>query len=97
MEHQVRITKIAPGKMDEFVEGWTASVARLRRRRGFELEGAWVIEDSDEFIWILGYDGEEGLEAADQAYYESDERATFFPDPAMHIVSTTNRMAKRVV
>ena len=31
MEQQVRITKIAPGKMDDFVEGWTASVARLHR------------------------------------------------------------------
>ena len=40
MEQQVRITKIAPGKMDDFVEGWTASVARLHRRRGSTLEGA---------------------------------------------------------
>ena len=56
-----------------------------------------MIEDSDEFIWVLGYDGEEGFSAADQEYYESDERATFYPDPAMQIVLSNNRMAQLVV
>ena len=97
MEYQVRVTKIAPGMMDTFIEEWTAHVAQLRRRHGFTIVGAWVIDESSDFVWILGYDGEQGFAVADAEYYDSEERRSFEPDPARLIVSTDERMGRHIV
>ena len=97
MTYQVRVTEIEPGMMDVFIQEWVGTVARLRRRRGFTIVGAWAIEGTNDFVWILGYDGEEGFAAADAAYYASEERKAFDPDPARLIVSTDDRMGRRIV
>ena len=97
MEYQVRVMRIVPEMLDKFAEEWAATVARLRRRRGFTIAGAWTIEETNDFVWIVGYDGEEGFAAADAAYYDSEERKAFDPDPARLIVSTQDRMGRRVV
>ena len=55
------------------------------------------MEGTDDFIWVLGYDGDEGFAAADAAYYASGERNAFDPDPARLIVSTNDRMGRRVM
>ena len=96
-EYQIRVTTIQPGRLSQFVEEWTATVARLRRRRGFTILGAWTIEETNDFVWILGYDGEDGFAAADAAYYDSEERKTLDPNPARLIVSTDDQMGRRVV
>ncbi len=97
MEYQVRTTRVAAGRMDEFVEEWTAHVARLRRRRGFTIVGAWIMEDTNEFLWILGYDGEDGFAAADAEYRSSVERRAIEPDPARLIEESNGRPARRIV
>jgi hypothetical protein len=97
MEYQVRVTRVLPGRLDQFIAEWTATVARLRRRRGFTIVGAWAIDETNDFVWILGYDGDDGFAAADAAYYDSEERQEFDPDPARLIVSTDDRMGRRVV
>lgn len=97
MEYQVRVTRIQPGKLEQFVNEWTATVARLRRRRGFTIVGAWAMDETNDFLWILGYDGEGTFAEADAAYYASDERQTFDPDPARLIVYTEDRMGRHIV
>jgi hypothetical protein len=52
---------------------------------GLPGRGSWTIEGGDRFVWILGYDGPEGWEAAEQRYYASPERAALDPDPARHL------------
>ena len=74
--------------MDEFLRAWVDQVPHLRRQFGFELVGAWVVDGSDEFIWIVGYDGPGGFEAADTRYYDSSERAALNPDPAQWFESS---------
>jgi len=44
-----------------------------------------VSEEASTFMWLLGYGGPGGVEAADAAYYDSPERAALDPDPARHI------------
>ena len=97
MEYQVRVMKVLPGRMDDFIVEWTAHIARIRRRRGFTIVGAWVVDDTDEFVWIMGYDGEDGFATADRDYYESEERRTVEPDPARLVESTNDHMGRRVV
>ena len=88
MEYQIRRYRITDGKLDEFIEAWRAGVVPLRERFGFRFHGAWPIEESSEFVWVISHDGEDGFAAADATYYESEERRRLSPDPAVHIVSS---------
>jgi len=63
---------------------WTDGVYPLRTRSGYRVEGAWIIRERNEFIWLLSRDGND-WEAAEQAYYASAERAAVHPDPAQYI------------
>lgn len=71
--------------MNMFLEAWQKGVYPLRIKSGFKIEGAWVMKEKNKFIWILSYDGPEGFEAKDSAYYASQARTTLTPDPADYI------------
>jgi hypothetical protein len=79
---QLRIYTIDRGKLDEFVRIWSAGVYPLRLRLGYRIDGAWVIRERNEFVWILTYDGPEPWEAKEAAYYASPERVAMDPNPA---------------
>jgi hypothetical protein len=83
---QLRIYTIREGKMDEWIKGWREGVYPLRLKQGFRIDGAWVLEGQNKFVWILTYDGPEEWQSKDAAYYASPERAALNPDPAQHIV-----------
>ncbi|MGH2522885.1 MAG: hypothetical protein ACRDH2_10320, partial [Anaerolineales bacterium] len=85
MTQQLRRFTINRGKLDDFVRAWRVSVYPLRLKHGFTIEAAWMIQERNEFIWVLSYDGPEGFAARDAAYYASTERATLDPDPAQYI------------
>ncbi|HVD31555.1 MAG TPA: NIPSNAP family protein [Methylomirabilota bacterium] len=97
MEYQLRHYRIRAGHMDQFVDAWVRGVYPLRRRFGFTFAGAWRVEGSDEFVWIIGYDGPEGFAAADEKYYASDERKRISPDPAQFIEAPLNLMMRSVL
>lgn len=85
MELRLRIYEIRRGEMDAWIEEWSREVLPLRRRFGFDVLGAWASDEDDAFTWLLAHDGD--YEAADRAYYESDERKAIDPDPARHIAA----------
>ena len=85
MELVLRIYTIKPGELDDWIAEWRAQVVPLRRKLGFDVLGAWVSDEESTFTWLLGYDGPDGLAAANAAYYDSPERAALDPDPACHI------------
>jgi hypothetical protein len=83
MRFQLRLYTVADGAMEKFVDEWHAHVRPLRLAHGFSVVGPWVGDDGATFAWLLGHDGD--FEAADEAYYASDERRTLDPDPARHL------------
>ena len=87
MRVQLRRYTIAPDIMDDWVAEWTAKIRPLRQALGFTVLGAWRVDDSDEFIWLLAYDGPQTWEQAERAYYDSPQRAALDPDPARHITA----------
>ena len=93
MEFQLRRYRIEAGKLTDFVEAWTDGVVPLRDQFGFEFRGAWAIEETNEFVWIIGHDHPDGFEAADQEYYSSPERAVLSPDPAQYVEVADHNMA----
>ena len=64
---------------------------------GFTIDLAEVIEDRNEFVWIVSYDGPESWDAKQAEYYASPERAAVDPDPAQHIAKTERWFIKSVL
>jgi hypothetical protein len=87
MTLQLRRYTINKGRLDDFIAAWKKGVYPLRQRHGFRIEGAWVIRERNEFVWLMSYDGDD-WEAKDKAYYASPERAALEPDPAQWIART---------
>ncbi len=94
---QLRIYDIAPGRMQQFVREWKAGVVPLRLSHGFRVDGAWVVEGEDSFVWILTYEGDETFESRDEGYYASPERKSLEPDPARHIDRQQTRFMRSVL
>jgi len=93
---QLRTYQIAEGRLDDFVDGWRAAVVPLRKRFGFHVQEAWVDRTGSLFVWLVSYDGPEGFEARDRAYYASPDRDRLDPDPAGLIVSSEHRFVEPV-
>jgi hypothetical protein len=97
VEYQLRHFRIREGNMDAFLDAWLRGVYPLRREFGFTFAGAWVVEGTDEFVWIIGYDGPDGFAAAEKRYYESSERNDMTPDPAQYIDVPVSQMMRSVL
>jgi NIPSNAP len=82
MEVELRDYTIRHGEMDEWIARWKASVVPLREAAGFHIVGAWVDRQNDRFVWLLGYDGADGFDAANGRYYASPGRTSVRPEPA---------------
>lgn len=85
MKNQFRMYTINRGKMDEFVRIWQQNVYPLRIKVGFTVSGVWVNRETNQFIWIVSYDGPKTWEEVEKAYYSSPERQAMNPDPAQFI------------
>ncbi len=96
MEYQLRIYTVKPRAMSAWVDEWRRNVAPMREKHGFDVIGPWLIEPEDKFVWILAYEGEAGWEAADAAYYASDERQALDPEPTRHLLTTELWMMRPV-
>jgi hypothetical protein len=95
-EAQLRVYTVKPGAFEAWIAEWTQNVAPLRRRLGFRVLGPWVDEETRTFVWLLEYDGDEGLAAANERYYNSEERRALDPDPARHLEKVETRLLRRI-
>ncbi len=82
MATQLRIYTLNRGALDQFVREWRDTIAPLRLLMGFRIPGAWAVKETNQFVWLLAYEGPELWEARDRAYFDSDERRAMDPDPA---------------
>jgi hypothetical protein len=83
--------------MDDFVAAWTAGVVPLREEYGFTFQGAWAVDETNEFIWVLAHTDTESFESADRRYYESSARKSLKPDPAQFIAEASKLSARPVL
>lgn len=91
---QLREYSVKPGEMDAWLEEWRRKIVPLREKHGFEIVGAWTVEGSDQFVWIIRYAGSKTWEEADRDYYASPERKAIAPDPARHLAKTSARLMR---
>jgi hypothetical protein len=86
MVTQLRMYRIKKGRLDDFIAAWLAGVYPLRTRLGYTIQ-AWAVRESNEFVWLLSYDGPEAWDDKERAYYASPERKSLNPDPAQYVAS----------
>jgi hypothetical protein len=80
--------------MDDWLAGWKGGIVPLRNREGFVILGAWVDRAHDRFVWLLGYDGADGFDAAEDRYHSSDARSAMSPEPSDFIDEATLDMVE---
>jgi len=88
MEYQLRMYQVKDGQMEPFL-GVFPAVVEARRAVGFEVLGAWMIPEENQFIWIVG--AENGIEATSERYYTSEQRKAIEPEPAKLIETIDTR------
>ena len=96
MTFQLREYTVKPGEMDEWIAEWRSKVVPLRKKHGFDVLGAWTVDGTDQFVWIISYGGTQQWKDADAGYYESAERKAMDPDPARHLAQTGARFMSSV-
>ena len=94
---QLRLYTIDKGRLDDFATAWRAGVYPLRLRMGYQIPFAAKIPSTNQFIWLVTYDGPEPWEQKEAAYYGSAERARLSPDPAQWIARPEQLMVSPVV
>jgi hypothetical protein len=82
---QLRLYTINRGRLDDFAAAWRSGVYPLRTRMGYRIPFAAKIPATNQFVWLIAYDGPETFEKKEQEYYASSARTGMTPDPAQLI------------
>lgn len=84
---QLRRYRLAPGSYAEFTRWWAERMQPLRRAAGFEIDFAYGLPESEEFIWAVSAPGDRAaFLALEAAYLASEARAEVMrgqPEPAL--------------
>ena len=96
MTFQLREYTVKAGEMDEWIAEWRSKIVPLRMKHGFEVLGAWTVDGTDQFVWIIKYEGPKTWKEAEADYYASPERKALDPDPARHLAQTATRLMASV-
>ncbi|WP_323099147.1 NIPSNAP family protein [Intrasporangium sp. YIM S08009] len=85
MEIELRDYVTAPGLLDDWIRGWSEGIMPIRERCGFQLLGAWVDRPQNRFVWVIGYYGPGGFDAAEERYHSLAERGALHPEPSSFV------------
>lgn len=96
MPMQLRIYTINRGALKEFAAEWEEKLVPIRRKVGFQVLGAWTVEATNQFVWLMDYDGPEAWEVKDREYFQSDERRALDPNPARLIARMEEYFVEQV-
>lgn len=97
MTTQLRIYTINRGQLQQFTQEWKEKVLPLRVEHGFQIEAAWIVESTNQFVWVISYQGSEDWQAKEEAYYASTARTAMEPNPARLIARAVELEIKRVL
>ena len=96
MTWQIREYVVKPGQMAEWIDEWRSKIVPLREKFGFQVLGAWTVNETERFVWIIRHTGSGSWDEADAGYYSSAERKAIAPDPARHLAETASRLMTEV-
>ncbi|PKB82240.1 MAG: hypothetical protein BZY88_05110 [SAR202 cluster bacterium Io17-Chloro-G9] len=73
MISQLRTYTINRGMMDQWVKHFTETLVPIQQKQGIKIDGMWVNEDKNQFIWVRSFADSDDLKAKEAAFYESSE------------------------
>ncbi len=94
---QLRIYTINRGALEQFSREWNDHIRPRREKLGFKVLGAWTVASTNQFVWIMGYDGPKSWEELDRAYFDSPERHAMDPNPARNIARMEEYFMNKVL
>ncbi|WP_329133512.1 NIPSNAP family protein [Streptomyces sp. NBC_01476] len=94
---QLRTYTVREGMLDEWVERWRSQIVPLRLELGFEIGGAWVDRERNQFVWLISYEGPETFAERNARYWASTAREKMDLDPDDYLVRTEDRVVEEVV
>jgi hypothetical protein len=94
---QLRTYTVREGLLDEWVERWRSEIVPLRLELGFEINGAWVDRERNQFIWLLSYQGPETFAERNAQYWASPARKKMDLDPGDYLIHTDDRMVEPIM
>ena len=91
---QLRRYRIVAGELDAFVAWWHSRLLPARVAYGFTLESAYVVPETDEFVWAVSTEGDgEAFGRLDAAWAASPERAAAFEGVPQRVAAMDLRIA----
>lgn len=88
---QLRTYTVRDGLLDEWVERWRGEIVPLRLELGFEIGGAWVDRNRNQFLWLISYEGSESFAERNAVYWASPQREAMNLEPDDYLVRTEER------
>jgi hypothetical protein len=93
---QLRRYTLVEGEYDAFVAWWEDWMPRVRPAAGFEIEFAYGLPATNEFVWAVSAEGDEdAFLALEKAYLASDARAEAFAGVPQRIAQSQTTFATR--
>lgn len=73
MIYQLRTYTVNRGMMEQWVDLFNDKLVGIQNQYGISIDGGWVNEDANLFIWIRSFDDAEDVKAKEAAFYASPE------------------------
>ncbi len=73
MISQLRQYTVNRGMMDAWVKHFTENLVPMQEKLGIKIDGMWVNEDKDQFIWIRSFADADDVQKKEAAFYASPE------------------------
>lgn len=73
MIYQLRTYTVNRGMMDQWVDFFNDKLVGIQDQYGIKVEGEWVNEDKNLFIWIRSFADAEDVKTKEAAFYASPE------------------------
>ena len=85
---QLRRYELVPGEREAFLRWWQEQIAPLRKAHGFDVLFAYLVLETDEFVWAVSHGGDAAeFEHAEGEYARSPGRAAAFADIPQRVKS----------
>lgn len=94
---QLRVYTVREGLLDEWAAKWRELIVPLRLEFGFQIHGAWLDRERNQFVWVISYPGPESFAERNAQYWASPQRERMGLNPKDYLVNTDIREVEAVL
>ena len=88
MISQLRTYTVNRGMMDDWVKLFSGQLVPMQEKHGIRIDGMWVNEAKDQFIWIRSFNDADDVKAKEAAFYSSAEWQSVMGKARDHLAKT---------